>query len=456
MPTRMDPDLLHQVFDNIAPELDFSESKLWTKMWSTRRKDSELGMEKTSMGLLWKAVLVEIGEKTISHTLDGLATCMAEINGVDNESSQKERMIASARACELRNNLCHHVQSGKFAGVIQIKEKCDDAIRLFKQAMFTIKACESVEASHHAFLCPIGRHLMLDPVVAADGHTYERSNIEKYFGLQQPPCGCTPGIEVLAYRWNFGWTREYGYIDADGDARVVRSPMTNVPLTSLDLVPNNTLRSLIKETVESFKSGLQKDKIGHPDFRDSPQQAAQDMPSKWKMLRIKYAAAMKFRTERQNEKENIGKWERIVLRIIHLQHVAGLKGTMHYLVRCVIMLSGHHCWWALPVLLLPANIHSFLTWSTSSFTRRQAASAVKLSQEQHILYQMPSCEFEKSTIAANRFTSVARTPTSGSQDQGGRKGLGSQVRGMGGRIWPPTPIVAPPSGIAWVEQGCQR
>jgi hypothetical protein len=33
----------------------------------------------------------------------------------------------------------------------------------------------------HLFLCPIRMEIMKDPVVAADGHTYERGAIEDWF-----------------------------------------------------------------------------------------------------------------------------------------------------------------------------------------------------------------------------------------------------------------------------------
>ena len=33
----------------------------------------------------------------------------------------------------------------------------------------------------HECLCPITRQIMLDPVVAADGHSYERTAIQKWF-----------------------------------------------------------------------------------------------------------------------------------------------------------------------------------------------------------------------------------------------------------------------------------
>jgi hypothetical protein len=62
-----------------------------------------------------------------------------------------------------------------------------------------------------AFTCAITREVMEEPVVAADGHSYERSAIEQ-------------------------WLR-----------RSARSPMTNAPLGSAGLIPNIALRKAIAE-----------------------------------------------------------------------------------------------------------------------------------------------------------------------------------------------------------------
>ena len=65
-----------------------------------------------------------------------------------------------------------------------------------------------------AFLCPISREIMNDPVMASDGHTYERRSITV-------------------------WLREKD-----------TSPKTNAPLHNLDLTPNHTLRNAISEFAE--------------------------------------------------------------------------------------------------------------------------------------------------------------------------------------------------------------
>jgi hypothetical protein len=62
------------------------------------------------------------------------------------------------------------------------------------------------------FFCPISFEVMTDPVVAADGHTYGRKTIEEWFG---------------------GGNHS--------------SPLTNVPLRSIELVPNHALRALIRK-----------------------------------------------------------------------------------------------------------------------------------------------------------------------------------------------------------------
>ena len=60
--------------------------------------------------------------------------------------------------------------------------------------------------------CPLARARMVDPVVAADGFSYERAAIERWL--------------------------------ADGERA---SPVTREPLATLALLPNTTLRELIAE-----------------------------------------------------------------------------------------------------------------------------------------------------------------------------------------------------------------
>jgi len=68
-----------------------------------------------------------------------------------------------------------------------------------------------------AFLCPITREIMVDPVICTDGHTYERQAIEQ-------------------------WFRSHS-----------RSPKTNQHLTSRMLIPNHALRM----TIEAMQDGME-------------------------------------------------------------------------------------------------------------------------------------------------------------------------------------------------------
>lgn len=61
-----------------------------------------------------------------------------------------------------------------------------------------------------AVLCPIGHEVMTDPVMCADGHSYERVNIERWLATSN------------------------------------RSPKTNLPLPTKALIPNHALRAAIQ------------------------------------------------------------------------------------------------------------------------------------------------------------------------------------------------------------------
>ncbi len=70
------------------------------------------------------------------------------------------------------------------------------------------------------FVCPITQEVMVEPVFAADGYTYERMAIEA---------------------WVAGHST---------------SPMTNLPLQHQQLTPNLGLRSAIREWLDTYKLAL--------------------------------------------------------------------------------------------------------------------------------------------------------------------------------------------------------
>ena len=80
----------------------------------------------------------------------------------------------------------------------------------------------------NGFCCPILHVVMDDPVICADGNTYERSAIERW--LQQPR----------------------GVDGATGQLRQARSPMTNLDLPHVQLTENRALRNAIRAWVEHY------------------------------------------------------------------------------------------------------------------------------------------------------------------------------------------------------------
>ena len=74
------------------------------------------------------------------------------------------------------------------------------------------------------FLCPITHDVMVDPVVAADGETYERAAIEQWIRR---------GVAA-------------GRVAMDGSP-LVASPMCGEPLSSLGVTHNRALYRQIQE-----------------------------------------------------------------------------------------------------------------------------------------------------------------------------------------------------------------
>lgn len=82
-----------------------------------------------------------------------------------------------------------------------------------------------------AFVCPITREYMKDPVICLDGHTYERDAIEE-------------------------WLKSHS-----------RSPKTNQPLASLRLIPNHALRASI-ETILKLREELKLSSPSNSNLRE--------------------------------------------------------------------------------------------------------------------------------------------------------------------------------------------
>jgi len=95
------------------------------------------------------------------------------------------------------------------------------------------------------FICPITQDVMRDPVVAADGFTYERDAIER-------------------------WFRERG--------DVKNSPMTNAPFAHAYLTPNLGIRSAILSSVSKYAKRGGDDVAVHNDRPSQPPDVGKESP----------------------------------------------------------------------------------------------------------------------------------------------------------------------------------
>jgi hypothetical protein len=96
-----------------------------------------------------------------------------------------------------------------------LKRQLEEMKRFNEELKITLK--ERDTKMPEAFICPITQEIMNDPVVASDGHTYERTAIEM-------------------------WLQTHN-----------SSPMTGLQLINKQLTPSHTLKSMICEFIDDNK-----------------------------------------------------------------------------------------------------------------------------------------------------------------------------------------------------------
>ncbi|CAK9049228.1 unnamed protein product [Durusdinium trenchii] len=89
------------------------------------------------------------------------------------------------------------------------------------------------DATFAIFICPITHDVMTDPVVSADGYTYERAAIARWFETSR------------------------------------KSPVTGQTLPHADLVPNQSVRTLLKTIIDMTEKHQEKSAQSHGKHRDS-------------------------------------------------------------------------------------------------------------------------------------------------------------------------------------------
>jgi hypothetical protein len=91
----------------------------------------------------------------------------------------------------------------------------------------------------HELICPVSHALMTeDPVIAADGHSYERAAIEMWFQKQQAE------ILVAMRQLSMGSHSQHALAIVQ---RGVLSPLTHAKMAHLHLIPNHALRTMARD-----------------------------------------------------------------------------------------------------------------------------------------------------------------------------------------------------------------
>lgn len=93
---------------------------------------------------------------------------------------------------------------------LRLRLAAEDALRRWKDALTTLRLSRRLRSHHHeslwlpeefiSFQCPISYELMCDPVVMADGHSYEKSNIEAW--LQHHDSSPMTGAALQQQKWS--------------------------------------------------------------------------------------------------------------------------------------------------------------------------------------------------------------------------------------------------------------
>jgi hypothetical protein len=210
--------------------------------------------------------LAQAGRRAISRAEKRLLECATDADSKELREAQNFRV-------QLRTDLERAVLAGSYDDLIRIKQDCEELLVSLRQLLLDMKARELVESKDKGLVCPIGMELMRDPVVASDVNTYERRNIDQHFKTHDrrlvhgnfdevslSPLSASE-FEAIHDIAPFTWRRTFHFAVSrigSPDATKVRSPMTNLPLENLKLVPNLLVRSKIHQEVDAAKCLLQR------------------------------------------------------------------------------------------------------------------------------------------------------------------------------------------------------
>jgi len=112
-----------------------------------------------------------------------------------------------------------------------------DAFRMVSQPADSNLLLREMIQTPDSFRCSITRDVMQDPVVAADGHSYEKSAIRKHIEIHH--------ATMMRNLGEFGHGAWIGW---------ARSPMTNLELDNYYLTPNRSLKIAIADWRHRFQA----------------------------------------------------------------------------------------------------------------------------------------------------------------------------------------------------------
>jgi len=138
------------------------------------------------------------------------ATTDAEDDSWFNYSRDVIRRIETARLSQERDIIVFAGHNQKYRIDIVRMKQVNMRTGHTRDIRRTPPVCQKINPPN-SMLCPIGLALMTDPVMAADGHSYERMNIER-------------------------WLQDHD-----------SSPKTMLHLSNKNLIPNHSLRNAIEE-----------------------------------------------------------------------------------------------------------------------------------------------------------------------------------------------------------------
>jgi len=162
-------DLVLEIFDGVVPELDVRESRLWADVWGRRKACQE---NRDTMFNWWQTVLADTGKKMISgaqrRVEKARITALACVTRCDDarDAVERAKSILELESKTLEPAVVAKEMTLEVLGRVQ--KVCQESARL-KDKLQRIEAKDTVENRHVSLVCPIGKSVMRDPVVAADG-----------------------------------------------------------------------------------------------------------------------------------------------------------------------------------------------------------------------------------------------------------------------------------------------